>query len=75
MMYKITACRGVNVTEWITLAVQIESVDVAINTAKNIFLTDDWSNVAVEPENGLEPGYGPILWDAGHDEISNFSWD
>lgn len=72
--YRIIACRSNKGNDWRAICHPYCSKDSAINKAKKIFLTDEWSNVAVELDN---EGCicTSVIWDAGHDKISNFSWD
>ena len=72
--YRIIACRSNQGNDWRVIFNSYCFKDSAINKAKEIFLTDEWSNVAVELDNE-SPICTSVIWDAGHDKISNFSWD
>ncbi len=72
--YRIIACRSNKGNDWRAIFHPYCSENSAINKAKEIFLTGEWSNVAVELDNENFIGTS-VIWDAGHDKISNFYWD
>ena len=72
--YRIIGCRSNNGSDWRVLDYLYCNKINAIHRAKEFYSTDEWSNIAVELDNDTEIATN-ILWDAGHDKISNFTWD
>ena len=75
--YRITGCYSMDGTDWKTIKKFYSTVENTIQEAKRIYQKEAWNNIAVELDDESNPGSyeAVIVWDAGHDKISNFNWD